>query len=440
MDVAVYLVGLLAVPLMVRACASDRLRPVYLSPPKMLLWFFALIGVGGYAVTQVAEVFPKTDLRIPPGTETLPLHALFVASLLTATGAIVYVLVRTRPVSATLVPLEIAKPARTLLGLAAAAPLLLFAISPGPLLERATYSSGGAGSVFIGAARIFSFVAVVALGYLWPRASAGGRVLIGVGVLLYWAIAFAQASRQFALLPLFFALGAFAVSFSKGSRRRVIIAGFAAVLLVPIPLYLRAQDSHGLFPYVEALPGYLSSSAANPMIGVANIFFGFPALALTLAKAPVVPLETIMIELNPLPGQLAGWYQVASSMRINPAVPYAAVGEVAGAGTRFSIAFWFVVGALLAHIDRRIGALLARRYQLFALMMLALSATFVVLASQYNLRNAFRVLVYLVVLDVATRIWAALHRSTDDDGGQRPSRGLASTAQRYSSFLPKDAS
>jgi hypothetical protein len=280
----------------------------------------------------------------------------------------------------------------------------------------------------------------VALGYLWPRASAGGRVLIGVGVLLYWAIAFAQASRQFALLPLFFALGAFAVSFSKGSRRRVIIAGFAAVLLVPIPLYLRAQDSHGLFPYVEALPGYLSSSAANPMIGVANIFFGFPALALTLAKAPVVPLETIMIELNPLPGQLAGWYQVASSMRINPAVPYAAVGEVAGAGTRFSIAFWFVVGALLAHIDRRIGALLARRYQLFALMMLALSATFVVLASQYNLRNAFRVLVYLVVLDVATRIWAALHRSTDDDGGQRPSRGLASTAQRYSSFLPKDAS
>lgn len=440
----VLLFGLATMPIIVSRVAGDRLRPIYLCPPKLLIAFMAIFGIGGYLTLGAGGTLIGSDLIVPEPMVLPALKALFYSSLCAAVGALLCVWARP-PLSlgevSRMQPVRLTRPARSVLKLVAAAPLFLYASSPAFLIERATYSSGQAGSVFIGLARNSTIVAVVVLGYLWPKARQPARILIVIMMCLYWIIIFAQASRQFALMPLFFAIGVFAATLTNSAKRTVILATIVSVLLVPVPLYLRTLSDHGLLPYLNALPELSAQAFSEPFAGVSNVFFGFAVLALTLSRAPSVPLEIVLIQLNPLPGEYAGWYEVADSLRINPAVPYSTIGEVAGAGPSILIAFWLFVGVVLAHIDRRIAVLLADNQQLSALAMLALSMTFVVLASQYNVRNSFRVIFYLLALDLITRIWRGLRSEPTvsrsrffasssvfprhDLGGERnPSRGV----------------
>ena len=146
-------------------------------------------------------------------------------------------------------------------------------------------------------------------------------------------------------------------------------------------------------------PRFLEASIGWDAV-LLNVLVSFAIIGVTAYAQPLIPGHDLFVSLSPLPGGMAGWYQVAPQHRLNIYTPYAAVGELGNAGYGTVVVYFLAVGLLLALFDRRVRALLQDGRQAHALAIVGLIGLFCLFTVQYNLRASTRMLYYAVAVDL----------------------------------------
>ena len=409
--------GLLGVPLAVAVVVRRRFLDGWVSP--LLLVALALLATAGFgaafgrSVGADGGVSATLALSADETLRTALLLAVSATTLLVG-GAVALTMLGARDrrdASRSLLTETGAfhgDPSTRLIVLGVAAlPLLATVLVQGPdLVRRSTYLIGEAGSAG-GIVSMLGLAGAVGCG-LVLGAERGARLLLPITLAAgYLVLFFALGSRRLALLPLLMAVGAHVARPSRATRIGLAAAVVAALVLLPIPLYVRGIGAHGLLPYAEALPGILEQN--DILRGAAdNLLISFPLVGATAYQVAPLPLEYFFLQVNPLPGSMIGWYDISDSLRINLYTPYAGAGELANYGWGVVVGFWFVVGAFLGTLDHRIGVLLDAGSRGVALVLTALPLVFTILMLQYNLRSGVRMLIYSAAVLLALRAVDAL--------------------------------
>jgi hypothetical protein len=291
-----------------------------------------------------------------------------------------------------------------LIALGAPLPLFLLVIGYGPskLLERSYYIEQHVGSPgIVSAGTLLSLGAVAGLGCLWAarKYRAWVLVLVALAALIFLGL----GSRRLALIPVIFTLGMLAINTSRRTRLTVMASCAFSFYLIGLPLKFRAQASHGILPYLSALPDIVA--VAHPWAATAqNLLISFAIIGKTAMLQPF-PLRDLYISLSPIPGSLVGWYDIAPNHRLNVYTPAAALGELRNAGLVATVIVCPVLGAILAWLEIRAKRLLADGRQILSLVLIVLSTLFLPFFMQYNLRTAARMLYYALAVDVVAGVF-----------------------------------
>lgn len=226
----------------------------------------------------------------------------------------------------------------------------------------------------------------------------GARFLRLAGVLLTWstvAMIFASGSRTIAMVPLLAAVARLAARGSI-SRVRVVALGAVGVAGYGVALTSRASSAgHGIKPYALRVAADPIASVVDGLSTAAdNLLFSAP-LAAYVAEAGRFSASELLVSVNPAPGFLVGWPELAGSLRVHFAIPYSGIGELASLGVVPLTVFMFAVGAI-------VGAAAMARSKTSSLTLqtgLALIPTYAfLLLLQYNLRSSARVFYALLAI------------------------------------------
>ena len=298
-----------------------------------------------------------------------------------------------------------------LLAAVAGLPVALGLLFAGALYSREEYSVATTGSLLGGAFPLLTVVGLAASGYLIRRGPPPLRFLAIALATVETLMLFSTAGRLFALAPVALALGAYTREPDRFGKSLLAASVAASLLLLPIPLYLRGEETHGLSNYVPALSSLpYGWTALRDAVG--NLVLGFGITGITALKADTdgfdeiatIGLDKIAISLNPLPGRLSGWYEISDQLRIGEPFPYSAIGEAWNASIAVALALFFSIGALVGYLDYRVRWLLLRGRTITALSLCGLVVLFALLVTSYNLRSSVRPLWYAIGLDLVVRV------------------------------------
>lgn len=308
--------------------------------------------------------------------------------------------------------------AQTLALVIAVLPLLMMAVALGEtLLYRTSYLAGERGGQLLGLGQQLATAAAAIVGYVAIAGSKGQRILaalIGIAILVSF---FGLGSRRMALLPILFAVGAILANPHRWVRYLIPAAILAAILL-PLPLYLRGSLTHGVVPYLAQLASF-DISLVDWRSTINNILISFPITGATVFQTSPIPIEYFWISLNPLPGELAGFYDITQNLGLNRYTPYSTIGEVWNRGPAVGIFFWLAVGILLQALDRSVGRWMNTRYSFVGLLSVVLVGLFALTCLQYNLRASGRMLVYAAVIAVAAAVFLGPRVRRDAENRRR---------------------
>lgn len=400
-----------------------RLAPFFLSPVVLVAASMLALAVGGAVFYQDVAMAPGgAGIRLVISDqlvrETTQLLLLAVSAFLagSAAGAVRRNSGPRTRVSFTAVTLPPAT--LTAVAVACAVPAVYACFVPGLpyLLDRPFYieNAYGGGVAAIGAQ--LSVAAVLGCGFLAVAWRGAGRVFVVVLFVVYLCLFFGQATRGMALAPTLFALGAFAAAPGRRTRIGLLVAAVLSVYLLRLPLFLRGQVHHGIIPYAGDLPSYFAATSGWDVVAL-NVLISFGIIGTTAYVQPHFPLHDLIVSINPLPGGWAGWYQIAAVHRLNVYSPYGAVGELGNVGPVAVIGYFFVLGLLMAFLDRRVRAHLLAGRQAPALVVIGLVGLFCLYNQQYNLRQSTRMVYYAVAVELAVMafLWLRNRRRPEQD-------------------------
>lgn len=414
-------------PPLIFMAIRKRTLPAFLSPVWIavgILWALGVIGWltypmllgaagGGLQVVLDADIADKTAILIG-----------WSVTALTAGSAIGILLTREISHDVTLKPFEIAPRYRQVLLVASLVPVaMILADTPLDVLwSRPQYQMYVAVAPIAVLGHQMAVAAVPILGFLFAKEKAAGRLLIVFASVAYLTVFFSYGSRRLAMLPILFALGAYAGSMTKKALAWMVPAVVASAALLPVPLYVRGLSLHGLQPYLEALPNVFQDGPSWETT-LNNIMVFFPITALTAYGTPTIPLDAIWLELNPLPGELVGWYNVASTLGLNRATPYSGLGEMGNAGWHYVAGVWITIGLMLSVLEHAVHTAMKLGQQVFAVAIVGMSGLFAFTVTQYNFRSAQRDLIYAFA--VAVVVWMISMKARPTTDAVDPARRLA---------------
>lgn len=394
-------------PPLILVAIRRRIMPGFLSPVRIVVAIIWLLGVAGWIAYPFLQGAQGGGLQIVIDPKLADQTAVLIGVSVTfiSIGAAMGVVFRSNLTQvAGLKPIDVPGKYLTWLLVGSLVPIgmILPEMPIAYLFDRPSYQM----ALDVPAISVFghqlAVAAVAILGFLFAKQRGTARVFVFLAGLAYFSIFLAYGSRRLALVPILFALGAYAASMSRKSGYWVIVAGVLSALMLPIPLYVRGLPTHGLQPYLAAVPDMLQNGPTWQLT-LNNIMVFFPITAMTAYGIPSIPHENILLELNPLPGELVGWYDVASTMGLNRATPYSGLGELGNAGWSWVAIVWIVVGILLTILERAAYVSVKNEQQVFAVAIVGLAGLFAITVTQYNFRNAQRDLIYAVL--VALIVW-----------------------------------
>lgn len=256
---------------------------------------------------------------------------------------------------------------------------------------------------------------ILALGYVLAASAPRTRWAPTALFLLFIVTAFSLGSRQLALFPVVFTIG----TLLTGGRKRwkyVLLAAMCGVslVLIHLSLYLRIQNEHGLLPYLGSLGAYSTNEIPPSAVG-RNLLTPFAVVAYS-AFGPNFPGRDFWVSINPAPGGWAGWYEIASSHRLNYFTPMAGIGELRNYGWSKLILFMLVTGAVLGYFEGRLAAMALAGRNLIGMAYIGLAAIFAFVSLSYNLRSSTRYLYYGLAIDLVFRFALVLLRRRSDRG------------------------
>ena len=149
---------------------------------------------------------------------------------------------------------------------------------------------------------------------------------------------FADGSRVGAIYILIWCFLTY-VKNPKKIRAGILLLSFpTSILFCNLMVWFRSKPFHGLLPQLNYLRDFPWSSASEwYTTNVGSYSFNITAYAAYLA--PKLPTSSFWVSVNPLPGFLTNWYEIAPSLRFNFYAPYTTIGELTNYGYLFLIAF-----------------------------------------------------------------------------------------------------
>lgn len=417
------------VTLLVMVVSRRRFAPIPLSPVWIIVLVFAASGILGELLHNQVAGAGGASIRIPLSDElsTMTGRLFAVSALVVALAGALAGRGGPAPVAIGDTQFQSVRPspkAQRWLRVFAVLPVALLASSGnlGRLIERAEYLDQTQSSSLASFGGQLAMAAVAVLGLLLATARPSGRVVAVLLLGVYMTYYFASGSRRMALIPVLVAIGCCSVKMSKRAVAWLAASGVAAFVLMGVPLYLRGLSTHGLVPYLAAMPDYLATSTGWATI-TNNVLVSFPISGAVAFAQPPIPLHVLGIQLSPLPGGWTDWYDWLPVLRLNFYTPYSAIGELGNYGWVVLVAVMAGVGCIAGYLDRRVRTLMGSGQQLVALALVGLVALFAVFCLQYDLRAAARMLLYAVVLDVATLVVVPRIRASNA-GGVRVTTGV----------------
>ncbi|MCX6082316.1 MAG: hypothetical protein NTW32_22540 [Chloroflexi bacterium] len=211
--------------------------------------------------------------------------------------------------------------------------------------------------------------------------STGSRKLL-IYILLYAILLFVQSKRDL-----------------RASINLFLSLTFSIVVLL-YTIQLRALDNHGLMPYLQFIPDSIQNFGYQAYFVIYYFFiYGFFVTAQT-QNSLAINWSTILIGINPIFGNLAGWYKIADQMRLNIYAPFSLYGEIFAMGWETTLAFFLTIGFFFGSFEYHIRHSYSQGKYLSGHIIYFLCVMFSIYAYEYNLRSSTRYIYYAILLTV----------------------------------------
>ncbi|OYC97797.1 hypothetical protein [Microbacterium sp. Yaish 1] len=396
-------------PLLLLASMRSRLQIVPLSPVWLIGIIIAVVGAFGYVLAEplagMAGGGIILNLPVADRAPTAYVYAVSVAAF--CVGALAASLFTRRRDRLALTAVEVSPRGQLWMNAIALVPFTMVLIALGStIISRDVYLAGASSKALFGLGQQLATATTALLGYVVAAGNRGRRAFALLLTVAYLATFFALGSRRLALLPIVFIIG---MLMAKPTRicLKLAVAGAVAVVLLPLPLFLRNLSQHGLAAYTEALGGY-DLGEVDWLTTINNVLISFPTTGMSAFHVNRLPLDYLWISINPLPGQDAGWYSIASSLTLNQWTPYSTLGELWNYGTLPALLVWGAFGVFAVILDRAVGYLWEARIPFVSLAIVGLSALFAIQTLQYNLRSSSRMLLYALLIAAGATFYIKL--------------------------------
>jgi hypothetical protein len=201
---------------------------------------------------------------------------------------------------------------------------------------------------------------------------------------------------------LYFVMYVFLIFQSQGNTFKNKIILFLnlifSFIFLSYVMTLRHSDVHGIIPYLgklfESKNDFMQSFNFN--IYYSFIFGIFVSAKTILLNSP--NWSNIFISLNPVTGNLAGWYDIYKTLRIHPVVPFSSNGEIFTMGNSFTFLFYSVLGSIVSYFDFRTRLFFSVGKRILGFIIVILFVLHIVYSFEYNLRSSFRYIYYIYIL------------------------------------------
>ena len=264
--------------------------------------------------------------------------------------------------------------------------------------------------------KILSFIESLILGFLYKK-----NKIISLSLFVFFIlITLGTGSRT---VFLFFVLYTFLIFISNGNtflnKVRFSIQIFFSLFLLAYIMQLRQLPEHGVIPYLKSIG---SSSQDFYRSFFFNIYYSFIyGVFVTIRTVEKAQLDwnMILVNLNPLPGFLAGWYDYSNDMRINIYAPYSLHGRVFRTGTIFTIIYFIFSGLIFSYFEKKIRKLLTEGKRIYAFFLTIILVLHIVYAFEYNMRSAIRYFYYAFFIVFMVYIFKQLKKNLPKKNEQK---------------------
>ena len=300
-----------------------------------------------------------------------------------------------------------------LLGVAVVLILAILAVGPAEILNRGFYlERGGPPWLAIVSDVLVPLGVAGAAAILFGERSQMARLIAVALVVGYTAVLLSKDTRELALVPLI--VFALYIAQRTWHPSRYSRAACGCVLVVLAPALPRASRAgSGRWPdavHVSYRPRSRRSVGRQPRRCGRNVLYSVPLTGYIATDVGGEPNGALAISLTPLPGDVAGWTNLAPVLRVSIYTPFNTLGELALQGMFVLIAFFVVVGYLTTRMQAFAKRLHALRSAAMQLALGGLIAAFSVSALQYNLRSTTRYVWYALGLYLVLQLVPVLKK------------------------------
>jgi len=239
--------------------------------------------------------------------------------------------------------------------------------------------------------KILSFIEVIILGIIHRK----HKLLSNTYFILLILISLGTGSRS---VFLFFLIYISLLFISQGNtlvnKVKFSFHIFLSFVFLAYIMQLRGLDSHGIIPYLKSIVIFKGEFIRSFLFNIYySLIYGVFVTIKTIQNSQL-DWNIIFINLNPLPGSIAGWYDHAKDMRINTYVPYSLHGRVFKTGTIFTIVYFFTTGLIFSYMEKKVRSFLNKDKRLLAFTIVLILILHIVYGFEYNMRAAIRYIYY----------------------------------------------
>jgi hypothetical protein len=243
--------------------------------------------------------------------------------------------------------------------------------------------------------KILSFIESLILGFVYKK-----NKLISLSLFsLFILITLGTGSRT---VFLFFILYNLIIFISNGNtflnKVRFSIKVIFSVFLLAYIMQLRQLPEHGIIPYLKSIGSSSQDFSSSFFFNIYYTFIYGVFVTIKTVKISELDWSIIWVNINPLTGKMAGWYDYANKMRINYHAPFSLHGRVFKTGLTFTLAYFFITGLIFSFFEKKIRNLLNNRNRIFAFVLIMVLVLHIIYAFEYNMRSAIRYFYYAFIL------------------------------------------
>lgn len=243
--------------------------------------------------------------------------------------------------------------------------------------------------------KILIFLEMIVLGLIYKN----NKILSSTLFIFIILLSISTGSRSVFLFYLFYVCFVFISSGNNlFNKLRFSLHLFIGFIFLAFIMQLRSLDSHGLIPYLSSILNSESRFIDNIYFNLYYSFiYGVFVTIGTLEKAKI-DWYIILVNLNPMPGSLAGWYDYADKMRLNIFAPYSLHGRVFKTGYFFTIVYFFSIGVVFSFFEKKVRKLFIDNRRILAFLLLIFLVLHIIYAFEYNMRAAVRYIYYAFIV------------------------------------------